>query len=274
MTISFCFRDYSYLIRYRGFLASSRLTSNGMSSKEMHWSNLLRFSADFPIFLKYRRDPASTRSRILVDDAGNLLDDRIKNSPYNMDSLLNLLRVFDNCTSPKIQFFFAKTRDAQVAGLSFKDNAAISNPVEGDSNLNSRTGVGRTFLVRAEHDSDIIDFITEFAMKNDIITATFTAIGALKTAKLGFYDQGKHVYSEIMVAAPQEIACCVGNISLKEGKAFVHAHTVVADENGDTKGGHLLGGKVFAAEIHITEVVGARLVRKHDAVTGLALWQG
>lgn len=166
-----------------------------------------------------------------------------------------------------------KNEKLGFTGLSFKDNAAISNSFEGDLNLSSKMGVGRTFLVRAKHDSDIIDFITEFAKKNDITTATFTAIGALKSARLGFYYQGKHVFSEMLLSAPLEIACCVGNISLKEGKPFVHAHAVVADENGDTKGGHLLGGKVFAAEVHLTEVVGARLVRKHDAVTDLSLWQ-
>ncbi len=126
--------------------------------------------------------------------------------------------------------------------------------------------------MRAEHNSDIMSFIAQFAKRNEITTATFTALGALKSAKLGFYNQEKHEYSEMPLTTPQEIACCVGNISLKEGEPFVHAHAVLADENGNTLGGHLLGGRVFAAEIHVTELTGANLIRKHDAVTGLALW--
>jgi hypothetical protein len=118
----------------------------------------------------------------------------------------------------------------------------------------------------------MINFVTEFAEKNAIMTATFTAIGALKCAKLGFYDQEKHEYLETLLSAPQEIASCVGNISLKEGKPFVHAHAVLADRKGNTKAGHLLEGKVFAAEVHLTELVGAKIVRKNDAVTGLSLW--
>ena len=132
--------------------------------------------------------------------------------------------------------------------------------------------VGRIFLVRAKHDSEIIKFVTELAKKNAIMTATFTAIGALKCAKLGFYDQEKHEYLETLLLAPQEIASCVGNISIKEGEPFVHAHAVLADHNGNTKAGHLLEGKVFAAEIHLTELIGEKLVRKNDAVTGLSLW--
>ena len=133
--------------------------------------------------------------------------------------------------------------------------------------------VGRTILVRVKHDSEIIKFVTELAKKNAVMTATFTAIGALKWAKLGFYDQEKHEYLESSLLAPQEIASCMGNISIKEGEPFVHAHAVLADQNGNTKAGHLLEGKVFAAEIHLTELIGEELVRKNDAVTGLSLWK-
>ena len=132
--------------------------------------------------------------------------------------------------------------------------------------------VGRNFLVRVEHDSDIIKFATELAKKNAITTATFTAIGALKNAKLGFYDQEKHQYIETPLSTPQEIASCLGNISIKADEPFVHAHAVLADQNGETKAGHLLEGKVFAAEIHLTELVGEKLMRKNDDVTGLSLW--
>ena len=132
--------------------------------------------------------------------------------------------------------------------------------------------LGRSFLVRAEHDSEIISFVTDVAKEKGVMTATFTAIGALKYAKLGFYDQKRHEYMEILLSAPQEIASCVGNISIKEGKPFVHAHAVLADSEGNTKAGHLLEGKVFAAEIHLSELIGEKVVRKHDVVTGLFLW--
>jgi predicted DNA-binding protein with PD1-like motif len=132
---------------------------------------------------------------------------------------------------------------------------------------------GRNFLVRAEHNSDLIQFVTELAEKKEIIVATFTAIGALKRAKLEFYDQEKHEYQEITLDSPHEIASCIGNISVKDGKSFVHAHAVLADKNGNTKAGHLLEGVVFAAEIHLRELRGVKLERKYDKVTGLSLWE-
>jgi hypothetical protein len=131
----------------------------------------------------------------------------------------------------------------------------------------------KNLLVRAEHNSDLIQFITRIAEEKGITLAEFTAIGALKRAQLGFYDQEKHRYHEIMVDSPHEIASCIGNISVKDGKSFVHAHVVLAGEDGTTKAGHLIEGIVFAAEVHLRELEGVKLERKHDEETGLSLWE-
>jgi predicted DNA-binding protein with PD1-like motif len=128
-------------------------------------------------------------------------------------------------------------------------------------------------MVRVKHDSDFIQFIEELVGKEKIITASFTAVGALKWATIGFYDQEKNEYQKIKLDSPSEIACCIGNISLKDKKPFVHAHAVLADSNGNTKAGHLLEGKVFAAEIHLYELNGSELERKYDKITGLSLWE-
>lgn len=64
----------------------------------------------------------------------------------------------------------------------------------------------------------------------------------------------------------------MGNISLKEGEPFVHANATLADSDSNTRGGHSLEGKVFAAEVHVTELIGIEIIRKNDAATGLWLW--
>ena len=132
--------------------------------------------------------------------------------------------------------------------------------------------LARNFMVRVKHDANIIEFISELAAKNGIKVATFTAIGALKRAKLAFYDQEKQEYHEIKLNAPYEIASCVGNISMKNETHFVHAHVVLADKEGNTRAGHLLEGIVFATELHLQELRGPKLERKNDTVTGLSLW--
>jgi predicted DNA-binding protein with PD1-like motif len=132
--------------------------------------------------------------------------------------------------------------------------------------------IGRTLLIRAKHDSELVQFLTEIVEEAGITTATFTVVGAVKRAKLGFYDQEKHEYCEIPVDSPHEIASCTGNVSLKDGKHFVHAHAVLSDRNGNTKAGHLIEATVFAAEIHLHELKGINLKREYDEETGLSLW--
>ena len=131
----------------------------------------------------------------------------------------------------------------------------------------------KELVVRLKHDSDVIDSITRLAEKQEIASASFTAIGALKRARLGYYDQRIHEYREISIDSPREIASCIGNVSLKDGQPFVHAHVVLADEKGNTRAGHLLRGIVFAAEVHVRRLEGPRLDRTYDEVTGLSLWE-
>ena len=131
---------------------------------------------------------------------------------------------------------------------------------------------GRSLLIRLDHGKDMIAEITELAGDLGIETGIFWAIGALSSAELGYYDQVKHEYGKIPVEEPVELASCSGNISIRDGQPFVHAHAVLADRKGKTLGGHLMKGRVFAAEVHLQELSGQSLRRVHDPTTGLKLW--
>jgi len=130
----------------------------------------------------------------------------------------------------------------------------------------------KELIVRLNYDADLIQSITELAKNKGIEAGSFTAIGALKRAKLGYYDQKNHEYREMKIDSPHEMASCVGNVSLKDGEPFIHAHVVLADETGNTKAGHLFEGIVFAAEVHLRQLEGPKLERKYDELTGLSLW--
>lgn len=132
--------------------------------------------------------------------------------------------------------------------------------------------VNKELIVRLKHNADLVQSITELARNKGIEAGNFTAIGALKHARLGYYDQRSHEYREMKIDSPHEIASCIGNVSLKDGEPFIHAHVVLADEMGNTKAGHLFEGTVFAAEVHLRQLEGPRLERKYDEVTGLSLW--
>ena len=124
------------------------------------------------------------------------------------------------------------------------------------------------------HDSDLLGAITDLARENNIEVGTIMAIGAVKKARIGYYDQSAREYREQDIEEPMEISSCLGNISLKDGEIFVHAHINLADREGRVMGGHLCAGTiVFAAECRITELKGESLKRSYDDITGLSLWQ-
>ena len=131
----------------------------------------------------------------------------------------------------------------------------------------------KELIVRIKYDAELVQSITELARNKAIKAGSFTAIGALKRAKLGYYDQKNHEYREITIDTPHEMASCVGNVSLKDGEPFTHAHVVLADETGNTTAGHLLEGTVFAAEVHLRQLTGPKLEREYDELTGLSLWE-
>jgi predicted DNA-binding protein with PD1-like motif len=131
---------------------------------------------------------------------------------------------------------------------------------------------GRSLLIRLDHGSDIIAEITKVAEDLEIETGVLSAIGALSSAELGNYDQVKHEYGKMQVEEPVELVSCSGNVSIRDGQPFVHAHAVLADRDGKVLGGHLMKGCVFAAEVYLQELLGGSLVRVHDPTTGLKLW--
>ena len=132
---------------------------------------------------------------------------------------------------------------------------------------------GRRFAGRFDHAKDLLASLTGFADKNNITMAVFSAIGAVFSATLGYYDQKKKEYVSYTENKPLEIISCTGNISLKEGAPFVHAHAVLSDGEGKTIGGHLFSETpVFAGEFYIQELAGSPFSRQHDPETGLMLW--
>ncbi|MDY6950952.1 MAG: PPC domain-containing DNA-binding protein, partial [Thermodesulfobacteriota bacterium] len=98
---------------------------------------------------------------------------------------------------------------------------------------------GRCLLGRLPHGKDLIASVEGFCVGHAIRTGVFSIIGSVTAATLGSYDQNQQVYVTFRREEALEIIHCTGNISLKDGKAAVHAHGVFADMQGKTVGGHL-----------------------------------
>jgi len=135
----------------------------------------------------------------------------------------------------------------------------------------AKSGIGKAVFARLLEGEDLLEAITQIASKSKIHAGFFFLIGTLKSAKLGFYQHGK--YLPIDMDQELEIVSCLGNISLKEGKAFPHAHLAVSDEKGKVFGGHAMHGCIIGvtAELVLVEAVDLKITRQLDEVTKLSL---
>lgn len=133
---------------------------------------------------------------------------------------------------------------------------------------------GRCILARLPCGQDLLRTVEAFCEQQAIRTGVFSIIGAVSSVTLGSYDQKQQVYVTAARQEALEIVHCTGNVSLKDGKVFVHAHAVLADESGKTAGGHLFSETlIFSGEMMLQEVLGSPLERAYDETTGLYLWK-
>ena len=131
----------------------------------------------------------------------------------------------------------------------------------------------RTYIGQLPHGSDLYGSLSGIVVQENIRMGRIQAIGATTHAVVAYYHQESRKYLPVEFTGGMEILSCIGNVSLRDGKPFVHVHITLGDAEGKAIGGHLMPGTtVFACEVNIEEFEGESLVREHDERTGLHLW--
>ena len=133
--------------------------------------------------------------------------------------------------------------------------------------------IKRVTWIKVRHGEDLLKALTDYCLENNVQLGFISIIGALQRVNFNYYHQKEKKYYKNSIEEPVEIVSCAGNVSMKEGKPFIHAHLAVADRKGNVFGGHLEEGTiVFAAECVLFELEGDLMERKFDKTTGLFLW--
>ena len=114
--------------------------------------------------------------------------------------------------------------------------------------------------------------LQDLAGRYRLTGAHLTAIGAFERAELAFFDWDTKTYQPIPVDEQTEVASLIGDIAADEtGRPSLHLHAVLGRRDGSTVAGHLQRAVVRPTlEVVLTETP-ARLCRRKDAVSGLAL---
>ena len=122
--------------------------------------------------------------------------------------------------------------------------------------------------------ADLLESLTQIVQRENFKLGRIQGIGATTHAIVAYYDQNTKKYNPLEFTGGMEILGLNGNISMRDGKPFVHVHILLGDADGKVVGGHLMPGtKLFACEVFVEEFEGEELTRAHDERTGLYLWK-
>lgn len=133
-------------------------------------------------------------------------------------------------------------------------------------------GGEQTHVLVFETGDEVAAGLLAYARERGLTAARFSAIGAFSEVTLGYFDWQARDYKKIPLAQQVEVLSLLGDVALDEkGGPKVHAHVVVGLADGTTRGGHLIAARVRPTlEVVLIESP-ARLQRRHDPESGLAL---
>lgn len=106
----------------------------------------------------------------------------------------------------------------------------------------------RVYAIIFSRGDEVISGLTDFAIQNHISDAHFTAIGACESALLAWFDIPKKNYRPIPITDQSEVLSFTGDIAVFNGTPIVHAHSILSQPDGSTRGGHTF-------ELHVNPTI-------------------
>ena len=130
----------------------------------------------------------------------------------------------------------------------------------------------RTYAVIFAKGDEIMSGLTEFAVREKLVAGHFTAIGALESARFGWFDRAQNAYRDIPFDHQVEMISLIGDVGLVNGAPQIHAHGAVGFPDGQVHGGHMLEAVVWPTLELFFTAYRTPLIKAHDAETNLFLF--
>lgn len=129
----------------------------------------------------------------------------------------------------------------------------------------------KTHFLRLDRGEDLVSNVLSYCDRAGIRCASVKGIGAVEDVELGYYDLSAKEYLRRKYDGIYELLSLAGNVAKVDGKAFMHAHALIASRELEVHGGHFFGGKIgVVGEIFLVEC-GLPLTRKMNDAIGLKL---
>jgi uncharacterized protein len=125
--------------------------------------------------------------------------------------------------------------------------------------------VARIYSLKAG--ARIPDDIVAIARREKISSARVEAIGGVGELRLAYFNHETKKYEEHDFQEFLEVTSLLGNITLKDGKQFLHVHGTFGRRDLTVLAGHIIDAKVFPLlEVVITPTKNRALRRFDDSI--------
>lgn len=138
--------------------------------------------------------------------------------------------------------------------------------------VSENSGREKTYAVIFAKGDEVMSGLTAFAVREKLTSGWFTAIGALQSAKFGWFDESRKAFRDIKVDHQVELVSLIGDVGLANGTPAIHAHGSVALSDGQLRGGHLLEAVAWPTLELFFTTTNVTLIKEHDEETDLFLF--
>jgi predicted DNA-binding protein with PD1-like motif len=137
-----------------------------------------------------------------------------------------------------------------------------------------RSDDGTAAFVSLERGEDLLKGLGNAVRELQLEAATLQVIGGLERATVGYFDPEAKEYRP-STTGHVEICSGLGNVSIRDGRPFIHLHLVLSGPDGSCVGGHAMEGcRAFVVEAYFRALSGRPPVRQEVPGMGLKVWPG
>lgn len=128
---------------------------------------------------------------------------------------------------------------------------------------------GSTVFVRIDRGERVVESLYRVCEQEQVLLGAISGLGAVDEAEVGLYEVEKKYFNPILLKGEREMTSVNGNVTVKDGKPYLHLHATFADQSGNVCGGHLREAKISAtAEIFI-EILKGKVGRAYLPAIGI-----
>jgi hypothetical protein len=115
--------------------------------------------------------------------------------------------------------------------------------------------------------ASLVDEVLMIAAQERVRTAQVAAIGGVDRLTLAYFNREKKKYEEHVYDEYLEVVSMLGDITLKDGKPFLHIHGTFGRRDMSVVGGHVVSASVFPLlEVVITPTKNTAFRRFDDDI--------